>query len=593
MTIHSLRAWFRRRSETEEPTQQLHTDDEQLPSYSESQNQEQSYQYTDQSPSNAEKSKADQNANTEKGKIDQSAEEYNLATEAIKTKDQKWCTFALLLQVDVETDVSLQKLRKTDLVEILDIARDRASDPFYEPLRFEILLNTAAVKPFKGFSQTLVTLLRRVRPNSVYIKKSTVQDKEVLLRIARVTPYIRMAKSELMQLPNWDLVDLLREAQREHNEQHIRPHTKLGTGLKERKNYFEKDLSPRNSEKSKDDQKSGAENGVSSQTNFEAKAKEERTKAEEQKKLEAKAEEERRRIYIRIFDDLPSQLNESLDKLRKSDLVEILDIAREKAVKASPELNFALELDITRGESVETAPYTKEQDMPSEKLSKLDLVELLRVARVTPFYRLPKSELMRVPNSDLVDLLREARSKYMKRYSEPKKIWDSRYEQGDKSHQEPEAKQQKDNQVCRPEDTPLGLPSRTELESKGLEGTSDEKQLQISNWLDRVEEQPATMKADLVKEKGVGCGNVAAENDTGTGSPAESTNSARSSRETAAIKLIELYGLTGMLKTDCDQNKTFEDRDFDNLETVIIWIQRDLDAMLSRARENLIRSKSP
>lgn len=182
---------------------------------------------------------------------------------------------------------------------------------------------------------------------------------------------------------------------------------------------------------------------------------------------ETEAEKEkRRRLYSGLVNRLYLESNESLEKFIKSDLVELLDIAREQAL-TPPGPNLAEQLDKARGKSL-TTPSIKAQNMPFENLSKLDLVGLLRVARVTPYYRLPKSEFMRVPNSDLVDLLREADDESLKRFmalNYREKV--SRHAEREESHKVHEAKLHKDNQVCKHKDMPPMLPSKTELELRG------------------------------------------------------------------------------------------------------------------------------
>ncbi|KFZ01386.1 hypothetical protein V500_00796 [Pseudogymnoascus sp. VKM F-4518 (FW-2643)] len=286
-----------------------------------------------------------------------------------------------------------------------------------------------------------------------------------------------------------------------------------------------------------------------------------------------------------------------------SDLVELLDIAREQAL-TPPGPNLAEQLDKARGKSF-TTPSIKAQNMPIENLSKLDLVGLLRVARVTSYYRLPKSEFMRVPNSDLVGLLREADGESLKRYRVPdyrKRV--SRHVEEEKSHKVHEAGSQMDNRVCKPEDISPTQPSETELELKGLKEMLDKMKLESGNRLDKVEGQLKTMKTDLVEGRCIGSGNVAAQSDIATGSCTDSTNAADSSSqiehevehrqakdkailETSdlSVKSHELYSLSNQLKSYIELNKTFGIQDFDNLTMKAAGVGRDLDGLISRVRE--------
>ena len=240
---------------------------------------------------------------------------------------------------------------------------------------------------------------------------------------------------------------------------------------------------------------------------------------------ETEAEKEkRRRLYSGLLNRLNLESNESLEKFMKSDLVELLDIAREEAL-TPPGTNLAEQLDKARGKSL-TTPSIKAQNMPLEKLSQLDLVELLRVARVTPYYRLPKPEFMRVPNSDLVDLIREARNEFVKRYRGPNyRELVSRHVEEEKSHKVHEARPRMDNQVWKPKDMPPTQPSKTELELKGLKEMLDKMKLESDNRLNKVEGQLKTMKTDSVEGRCVGSGHVAGESDIATGSCANAANS--------------------------------------------------------------------
>jgi hypothetical protein len=301
--------------------------------------------------------------------------------------------------------------------------------------------------------------------------------------------------------------------------------------------------------------------------------------------------------------------NDSLEKLRKPDLVDFLDMVREEALTPR-RLSLAEEFSIARGESPEFATLpTKAQNMSSEKLSELDLVELLRIARVTPYYRLPKSELMRVPNSDLVDLLREAHDEYMKRYRGP--AYEERVSRYVKPEESPkilhEHKLQEANQVSKSKNTTPTPPSETELELKRLKETIDKLKLECDNRLDDVEKQVATMKTALVERKCVGCWNVATENDVAVGSPAESVNKADSSsqieeendpidqardqakREVSALiaKADELYNLLFQLYKNIKQDETLGALDFDFLKMKAAAVNRDHDDLISRVRKQI------
>ncbi|OBT73640.1 hypothetical protein VF21_07354 [Pseudogymnoascus sp. 05NY08] len=268
---------------------------------------------------------------------------------------------------------------------------------------------------------------------------------------------------------------------------------------------------PRSSmEKSKVDQRTEAEKSKVDQSTEAEKSKfDQRNEAEKWevdiiKKWNSETEAEkkkRRRLYSGLQYRLRTASNESLEKLIKSDLIELLDTVREDAL-TPPGPNLAEELDIARGKSF-TTPSIKAQNMPFEKLSKLGLVELLRVARVTPYYRIPKSVFMKVPNSDLVDLLREARSEDLKKYKvAASKDQVSRHVEKEKSHKVHEAKLQEDNQVCKPKDMSPRLPSKTsktEPESKGPKETPDKTKLESDDQLDKVKGQVKTTTTDFIK----------------------------------------------------------------------------------------------
>jgi hypothetical protein len=268
-------------------------------------------------------------------------------------------------------------------------------------------------------------------------------------------------------------------------------------------------------------------------------------------------------------------------------------------------LSLAEEFSIARGESPEFAtPSTKAQNMSSEKLSGLDLIELLRLARATPYYRLPKSELMRVPNSDLVDLLREAHDEYMKRYRGP--AYEERVSRYVKPEESPkilhEDKLQEANQISKSKNTTPTPPSETELELKGLKETIDKLKLECDNRLDDVENQVATMKTDLVERKCVERGNVATENDIAAGSPTESANKADSSSQieneddplnrakdqakqevnSLIAKSNELYNFMFELYENIEQDEDFGVLDFDALKTKVAAANREHEDLISK-----------
>ncbi|OBT62852.1 hypothetical protein VE03_07582 [Pseudogymnoascus sp. 23342-1-I1] len=320
---------------------------------------------------------------------------------------------------------------------------------------------------------------------------------------------------------------------------------------------------------------------------------------------ETKAEkEERRRLYgyNRLLHRLYVEPNESLEKLMKPDLIELLDIVREKAL-TPPEANIAEQLDKARGKSFATSSI-KAQNMPFEKIHTLDLVELLRIARVTPYYRLPKSEFMRVPNSDLVDLLREAKCEFLKRYmvSNHRSLV-SRHVEGKKSHSAHEAKLHEDNEV---RDMSPTMPSESELELKRLKDLLEKTKLGSDNRLDKVEEQLKTIKEGLVERGCVGGGNVATGSDISTGRFTDSSNAADSNGQIkkeddplnqaryqailetchAVEKTRELYRLVALLEVDTEQDKYFRIQEFDDVKIKAAGICRGLDDLISRTRED-------
>lgn len=156
MVKHSWKAYFRRQEETAVLAQRLCTTEEQLPRYSESENQEPDCKTTDQFLSNSEESKVNQKTESDKGntrtekmnfdqktefkkgntktemrKVDQQAKIRKRAVQNQLDKSEKfWLNRKLLNRLDYETDEYLEELEKSDLVELLDIARDTALEPY-------------------------------------------------------------------------------------------------------------------------------------------------------------------------------------------------------------------------------------------------------------------------------------------------------------------------------------------------------------------------------------------------------------------------------------------------------------------------------
>lgn len=314
----------------------------------------------------------------------------------------------------------------------------------------------------------------------------------------------------------------------------------------------------------------------------------------------------------RLLTQIEMETNESLEKNKKSDLVDLLDIAREEAL-TPPKLNLAERFARARGES-STMQFIEVQNMPVEKLSKLGLVELLRVARVTPYYRFPKSEFMRVSNSDLVDLLREAQKEYRKRYKVSNyRDMISRHDQKEESYREHEATTQEDTRVSKPKDISPSLPSATELELKGLKEMIDKIKLESNNRFDKVEGHLKTLETDLVEGRGEGCRSATTESDIATGSStgscSESTNAADTSSQVeqevdpvnqareqtvqemcaVVVKSFGIYSMLSQLKQYTAQDKTFGAQDFDDLTTQVIRVGQDLDNSTSRVREALVK----
>ncbi|OBT57280.1 hypothetical protein VE04_02337 [Pseudogymnoascus sp. 24MN13] len=288
--------------------------------------------------------------------------------------------------------------------------------------------------------------------------------------------------------------------------------SKVDQGTNQENVYGTMDQSPSDVEKLKFDQRTDQENVYGtidqSSSDVEKSKFDQRTDAKkwevdiiEKWNSETEAEKKKaRRLYSGLLCRLNMESNESLEKLLKSDLIEILDIAREEA--STPlRPNIAAQLDIARGKSF-TTPSIKE-NMSFEKLSKLGHAELLRVARVTPYHRVPKPVFMKVPNSDLVDLLREARSEDLRKYEVvASRDRMSRHVEKEKSNNVHEAKLQEDDQVCKPEDMFHKLPSqtsKTELELKGLKEMPDKIELESDDWLDKVEGQVETTTTDFVE----------------------------------------------------------------------------------------------
>ena len=193
MVKHSWKAYFRRQEETAVLAQRLCTTEEQLPRYSESENQEPDCKTTDQFLSNSEESKVNQKTESDKG---------NTRTEKMNF-DQK------------------TEFKKSDLVELLDIARDTALEP-YRPPKLAGLLDSARGESFKKFPIQRTELPQCVALSIPFEKLSQLGPTE-LLCIARITPYQKLPKLELMKLSKLDLVDLLREARKEFNKRYSKP----------------------------------------------------------------------------------------------------------------------------------------------------------------------------------------------------------------------------------------------------------------------------------------------------------------------------------------------------------------------------------
>ncbi|KFY95857.1 hypothetical protein V498_03074 [Pseudogymnoascus sp. VKM F-4517 (FW-2822)] len=270
-----------------------------------------------------------------------------------------------------------------------------------------------------------------------------------------------------------------------------------------------------------------------------------------------------RKLYRDLLYQLTMESNESLEKLLRSDLIELL-----------------------------AAPSIKTQNMPFENLSKMSLAELLRVARVTPYYMLPKPEFLRVPNSDLVDLLREALDEYYKRYREPEytnRV--SRHVEREKTHRTHEAKLQGNNQVWKPKDTSIAPPSQAELELKGIKEMLDKMKVESDNRLDKVE----------------GYGEFAVESDISTDSGTELTNATDSNSQnekeggrlrqarrqavddirTTIKKLDKLYTVLALLEESVIWNKTLGIQDYDDFKMKAVGLGRELDDLISRAQEEV------
>lgn len=196
--------------------------------------------------------------------------------------------------------------------------------------------------------------------------------------------------------------------------------------------------------------------------------------------------------------------------------------------------------------------------MPIKELSQLDQVELLRIAWITPYQKIPKSEFMRLSNLDLVSLFREAQKEYRKRYSRPDREQPTRPKEREKPREEPdEAKSEKKDQLYK-----MG--------------------------------------------KCVGCGNITPESDIDTLSSTDSSYvtessaqadnkteplrqariQARRKSDTAIEKTRELHYLLTRLETEMEQrNKTFEIQDFDDVKAKAVEVGRDLDDSILRVQE--------
>jgi hypothetical protein len=135
---------------------------------------------------------------------------------------------------------------------------------------------------------------------------------------------------------------------------------------------------------------------------------------------ETEAEKEKNRsLYKNLIRHLIMQPDESLEKLMKSDLIELVDTARHEALKPFGP-NLIEQLNIARGEPSQFPILpTKVSTIPAEKVSQLDLIGLLYIARITPYYEIPKTELLRVHNAQLVGLFREALEEHLQRFRLP------------------------------------------------------------------------------------------------------------------------------------------------------------------------------
>ncbi|OBT40157.1 hypothetical protein VE00_09805 [Pseudogymnoascus sp. WSF 3629] len=457
MAKRSWKAYFRRQEETSAPLQQPCTDDEQLPRYSESKNQENVYGTMDQSSSNVEKSKVDQRTEAEKWEVDQRTEaekwevdiieKWNSETEAEKEKKRRVYS-DLKHRLSSASNESLEKPIKSDLIELLDTVREDALTP--PGPNFAEELDIARGKSFTTPSVTAQNM-----PFEKLSKLGLVE----LLRVARATPYYRIPKSVFMKVPNSDLVDLLREARSEklkrykvadsrdqvsryvekekshkvheaklqEDDQVCKPKD-MSPGLPSKTSKTELELKgfkgmPDKIELESDDRLDKVKGQVkTTMTDFvEGRAKTEKGKMDLNTKtkrsgiydtkesfLAACALEEKGRLNLRLLLQASCETDEYLEKLRKSDLVELLDIARDDVFKPYNPPHLEGLLDIARGESFKRFPIPPLElpqciplSMPIEELSQLDQVELLRIARITPYQKIPKSEFMRLSNLDL------------------------------------------------------------------------------------------------------------------------------------------------------------------------------------------------
>ncbi|OBT98067.1 hypothetical protein VE01_03726 [Pseudogymnoascus verrucosus] len=616
MAKRNWRAYFRRQEETAALLEQPYTDDEQLPRYSEIQNQENAYGTMDQSPSNVEKSKADQRTEAETWEVDERTEaekwevdiieKWNSETEAEKKESRRLYRGAKN-RLSSASNESLEKLMKSDLIELLDIVREEALEPPRPSLAEELDI-------VRGKSFTTPSVKAQNMPFEKLSKLGLME----LLRVARATPFYRIPKSVFVKVPNSDLVDLLREARKEDLKKYkvadSRDQVSRHVEREKANNVHEAKLQeddqvckpedtfhklpsqtsktelelkglkemPGKIELESDDWLDKVEGQVeTTTTNFVeggAKTKkgtmDQHTKTEKsgiydtkESFLDTRALKDKVRLNINLVYQARCETDENLEKLKKSDLVEIVDIARDDVFKPYEPPNLEKLLDIARRESFMRLPVPPIElsqcvplSMPIEELSQLDQTELLRIARIMPYQKIPKSEFMRLSNIDLVCLFREAQKEHDKRYSQPDGEQPTRSKEQKMPHEEPdEAKLQKDDQLYK-----MG--------------------------------------------KCVGCGNITPESDSDTCSSTDSDSTtkrntqvdnkneplrkarinARRKTETAIEKTRELHHLLVRLETEMEQrNKTFEIKDFDGVKVKAVEVGRDLDDSILRMEEML------